>query len=57
MSNKDLRRQPHTSTDKNWWWYEEAKGLTIVHDPANDNTGTFLIPWKSIRAALVRKDK
>ena len=60
MSNKDLLRTSHAiRDDKDAWWYEEEKGIClVVSDPSKDrNTFQFTIPWRSLRAALKRKDK
>ncbi len=58
MSDKDLKKDPHHPKDeRDWWWYEERRGISIAVEPSAD-TGTrvFDIPWSSIRAALRRKD-
>lgn len=63
MSNKDLREKPHhiNNTDK-IWWYEESAGMCIVTSPYHPSYGSVnceirVIPWKTIRAALKRKEK
>ena len=61
MANKDLMRKPHHfKTNPNWWWYEEPQGICIVHEIIltgdRAKTSMVTIPWKSIRAALARKD-
>jgi hypothetical protein len=49
-----------------WWFYEESGGLHVVHEAraSDDNTegrwlltGSCVVPWRSVRAALRRKDK
>jgi len=60
--NKDLSLKPkdmkklesfgdHGQNDA--WFYEEPGGFLIVMD----GVGQYLIPWRTIRAALTRKDK
>lgn len=56
MSNADLKREPHYITE-DCWWYEEAKGIEIVMRVYPSVTYVRTIPWRSIRAALARKDK
>lgn len=64
MSDKDLQLAPHTGHNSlgHWWWYEEPGGIGIHSErliqgfPSNSNRVAF-IPWRSIRAALKRKDK
>lgn len=50
-----LRGQPHA------WWYEEDFGITVVVEPdptkdGNVDTRQIKIPWRTLRAALGRKD-
>lgn len=62
MSNKDLSGKPHNIKSKGeMWWYEENAGIKIL---CNRNEGeenypivTGIISWRTIRAALKRKDK
>ncbi len=60
MSNQDLRLIPHKRRkDPDSWWYEEPQGLWVVVQ-YRDNGLRYLhvqIPWRSLRAALKRKDK
>jgi len=64
VSDKDLQLAPHQGdcTLGEWWWYEEKGGIGIHSDrlirgfPENTNRVAF-IPWRSIRAALRRKDR
>ena len=57
MSKKHLQLDPH-DIDSFWWWYEEPKGLCIVHQEEKEpmHTESRTIPWRLIRAALKRKD-
>ncbi len=57
MANKHLSNRPHHHENRqDIWWYEEPGGVCIIshHLP---NGKRFSIPWRSIRAALARKDK
>jgi len=58
LANKDLRLAPHRIKDdlRDVWWYEVPSGFRIF---TVETTGVIeiKIPWKSIRAALKRKDK
>lgn len=59
--NDHLQRTSHKIRGrKDAWWYEEGRGLAIVVecDPStNRQTKIIDIPWRSIRAAVARKDK
>lgn len=60
MSAKHLREDPH-KVHQNCWWYEENKGIFIVVEHTDIHglrlhTQVYNIPWKSLRAALKRKD-
>lgn len=61
MANKDLLLKPHNISEDQWW-YEDARGIGIYarlrdeNDFALGNTHVE-IPWRSLRAALARKDK
>ena len=63
MANKHLKRKPqHASDVERWWWYEDTHGVDIVVTQAAlehgaNGTAILTIPWRSIRAALRRKDK
>ena len=58
MANKDLLLKPKWPRDKSWWWYEISGGIS-VHVPAKPGLSAkgVVIPWRSLRAALARKDK
>lgn len=54
MSDKDLLRTSHAIRGTTMvWWYEEEKGICVVGMVGQ----TVVIPWRSIRGALKRKDK
>ena len=56
MSDKDLKRDPHSIRGRpDAWWYEEAAGLSVVVE-RQPKTTSVLIPWRAIRYALARKD-
>ena len=56
MADKDLKTRPHHHRGEGtWWWYEDPKGMTVVVEPPP--TRIVEIPWRSIRAALRRKDR
>ena len=55
MSKKDLQGKPHNINPFSWW-YEENHGVTVVVEPKPE-TQQIKMPWRSIRAALKRKDK
>ena len=55
MSNKDLSLNPH-QIDEHTWWYEDPQGVFVYVEPATE-IKTVKIPWRSLRAALKRKDK
>ena len=61
MSDKDLSRKPHNTADDSCWWYDEPSGILIVKSINVEGkfvrTDQVVIPWRSIRAALTRKDK
>lgn len=62
MANKDLKREPYDGDD-GAWYYEESGGIEVhVQHLRDDGTvrftqTIFTIPWKTVRAALARKDK
>ena len=58
MANKHLRLKPHDirNTD-DVWWYEEPAGITLVVPDRASGHAVHLIQWRSVRAALARKDK
>ena len=59
--NRDLWLRPHESEWGKWWWYETPKGIEVIppntHDAILTKRPVLLIPWRSIRKALGRKDK
>lgn len=64
MAKKDLSPNPKKArmkygADAEAWWYEENGGIEIHIDPGKDLARhiSFVIPWRSIRRALARKDK
>lgn len=60
MGNKNLLTRAHT-IDWHWWWFETEGGISVSHRIAiSKNRGVMtnvIIPWRSIRAALKRKEK
>ena len=61
MVKKYLIRKPHDVTDE-FWWYEENYGLILIvcpikPDGTRDVTKVFKIPWRSVKAALKRKER
>ena len=57
MSNKDLRKTPHTISASKWC-YEEPRGIEIyTADAGPDGIRHFTITWRYLRSALKRKDK
>ena len=55
MAKKHLRLDPHTKS-YDFWWYELNYGICIC-TRIDGKVETHNIPWRSIRAALKRKDK
>lgn len=64
--SKHQKREPHDCASNATlgqivWWYEEAGGIGIYATlpilPTQGGTRMALIPWRSIRAALKRKDQ
>jgi len=54
---KHLKLKPHkVYGDKNAWWYEDGKGISVVVSIPH-NSRIVNINWRSIRNALARKDK
>lgn len=49
--NKHLKRAPH-KLSSDVWWYEESHGISVVMYQR-----VIKISWRSLRAALARKDK
>lgn len=60
MANEHLSLKPKT-IHAQAWWYETDGGIEIVHEIRTKGeyvrTETIKIPWRSIRAALARKDR
>ena len=61
MSAKHLKLKPHNISNE-LWWYEANAGIEVVARFEDKPTGVVIvrihvIPWRSIRAALKRKDK
>ena len=57
MSDKHLLSKPHNIGKRDdAWWYEVSHGISVIVEPQS-NTTTVRIPWRSVRAALARKDK
>ena len=56
-----LKQTPHKVTE-DFWWYEEGQGISVVvvfRSPDGEVLDSKVrnIPWRSIRAALKRKDE
>ena len=57
MSDKHLSNMPHNIRGrKDAWWYEENGGINVVVEPQGATT-QVMIPWRSIKAALARKER
>lgn len=60
MAKKHLRLDPHRVTN-DFWWYEENKGICVCVEfnlpDGQRKTAVRDIPWRAIRAALIRKDR
>lgn len=61
MANKHLSLEPQNITDE-LWYYEEPKGINIVHEINKFNgehirTDQIIIPWSKIIHSLKRKNK
>lgn len=59
MADKHLERRPHHQRgEQDWWWYEEPQGIAVVvKGTSSACTRVVDIPWRSLRAALRRKDR
>ena len=55
MSNRHLSQKTHDFPE-NGWWKETVKGIEISLVPGF-NVHKFVISWRSLRAALARKDR
>lgn len=61
MGNEHLSHKPHQVTT-DFWWYEENDGIKLYvrgYDEKGSQKNLYCnkITWKSLRAALSRKDK
>jgi len=70
MAAKDLKLTPH-QLSPDAWWYEDNGGISIYTStsqrakdfevdgavPIHSETRVTFISWRSLRAALKRKDK
>ena len=54
MADKDLSKDSHKTKNKDARWYEQPKGICIV---VQHRTPFINISWKTLRAAIARKDK
>ena len=61
---KSQQREPHDCASNKTlgttiWWYEEHGGIGLYANwpPHNIGKRIALIPWRSLRAALKRKDR
>jgi hypothetical protein len=64
VASKHLRRAPKkvlSATDRrdNWWWYEEPRGICIVHvtPPPGASTAYAYISHRQLRAYLAKLDR
>jgi hypothetical protein len=58
VSDKDLKLTPtEYKFQKDVWWYEEPDGIHIFDARSGGDPRKSRILWRSIRAALKRKDK
>ena len=53
--------KPHT-INENTRWYHDKRGILVVHEARTKSdayiqTDQFIIPWRSLKAALNAKDK
>jgi len=56
MSKHHLQLKPHNVTE-DFWWYEETGGIAICYGDQTSGVICRNISWRSLRAALNRKDK
>ena len=61
MADKDLSNEPQ-KVSPCLWYYEEPKGLSIIHEIHRGNgaylrTDQITIPWRKIMASVKRKLK
>lgn len=60
MSKKDLRLSP-INIDKQNWYYEEPRGICVVHDGIAKNqdryTALIYIPWGKLKGSIKRLEK
>ena len=58
MSDKHLLLAPHKIGKRDdAWWYEDRCGITVIINLGPLHSTSVNIPWRSVRAALARKDK
>lgn len=59
MADKHLSRNPHHLRGrKDVWWYDDKGGIDVMVERMGFNDVTQIrIPWRSIRAALYRKER
>lgn len=62
MANKDLKTAPHSiGKHEDSWWYEDPGGVCVVIEAYSGRgevqTKHRTIPWRSIKAALARKER
>jgi hypothetical protein len=62
MADKHLDPRPHHVRGcDDAWWYEEPRGICVVvegHDELGRKlTKQRMIPWRSIKTALARKER
>lgn len=56
MGNKHQDRRPHNQSNEQWW-YEDPKGITMVHQCKHCKRTTVLktLTWRAILGALKRR--
>ncbi len=57
---KRVERLEPVDIDEHSWYYEEARGINVVHEIKENNgayyrTDQFLIPWKRLLESVKRK--
>ena len=58
MASRHLSTKSHKVAGRHdVWWDEVNAGLFIYHQGKGGKVSEFLIPWRSLRDALARKDK
>ena len=56
MAEKYLKREPH-NISKDVWWYESNAGIEIIIYFGVNKIKSHIISWRTIYAALARKNK